>query len=138
MYVPKHFEESRSEVLHELIRRHPLGMLVASSPEGIEACHVPFLLDPHAAAHGTLRCHVARANPIWNRALLIGTCSASTCAARTPASRHWSRIAGAHEHEPSISFGMSLETAPGDRQLQRESRAPTPDGRDAKSARSRT
>lgn len=65
MYVPKHFEESRVDVLHEFIRQHPLGMLVASTPDGLEACHVPFLLDPQPSPHGTLRCHVARANPIW-------------------------------------------------------------------------
>jgi transcriptional regulator len=28
MYVPSHFEESRVEVMHRLVREHPLGVLV--------------------------------------------------------------------------------------------------------------
>jgi transcriptional regulator len=65
MYTPKHFAESRTEVLHELIRRHPLGALIAVTPEGPEACHAPFEIDAAAAPYGVLRCHVARANPMW-------------------------------------------------------------------------
>lgn len=30
MYLPRHFRESRLEVLHDFIDRHPLGMLVSS------------------------------------------------------------------------------------------------------------
>jgi transcriptional regulator len=67
MYVPSHFAESRTEVLHELIRRHPLGALVAATTEGLEASHVPFEIDAAAAPLGILRCHLARANPLWRR-----------------------------------------------------------------------
>jgi transcriptional regulator len=65
MYLPKHFEETRTEVLHALIRAHPLGALVTRSVDGLEANHVPFEIDPHPAPFGTLRAHVARANPVW-------------------------------------------------------------------------
>jgi transcriptional regulator len=65
MYLPKHFEESRPQVLHELIRRHPLGVLVAMTPAGLDASHVPFETDPEPAPCGVLRCHVARANALW-------------------------------------------------------------------------
>ena len=65
MYVPKHFEETRAETLHELIRSYPLGALVASTPDGLEASHIPFEIDPEVGPHGLLRCHVARANPVW-------------------------------------------------------------------------
>ena len=67
MYVPRHFAETRVEVLHELIRRHPLGTLVVAAPDGLEASHVPFEISPEPAPFGTLRCHVARANPIWQQ-----------------------------------------------------------------------
>jgi transcriptional regulator len=67
MYVPRHFAETRVEVLHELIRRHPLGTLVVAAADGLEASHVPFEIDPEPAPFGTLRCHVARANPIWQQ-----------------------------------------------------------------------
>src|SRR5215212_8972755 len=67
MYVPRHFAETRVDVLHDLIRRHPLGTLVVAAPEGPEATHVPFEIDPQPAPFGTLRCHVARANPVWQQ-----------------------------------------------------------------------
>lgn len=65
MYIPRHFEESREAVLHALIREHPLGALVISGPEGLEANHLPFELDTE---QGVLRAHVARANPLWRAA----------------------------------------------------------------------
>jgi len=66
MYLPKHFEESRAEVLHELIRAHPLGLLVTLTDAGLQANPVPFMLDADpAGGPGILRAHVARANPLW-------------------------------------------------------------------------
>jgi transcriptional regulator len=65
MYLPSHFEEKRPEVLHQLIREHPLGALVTLGREGLNANHVPFEFDPEPAPFGTLRAHVARSNPVW-------------------------------------------------------------------------
>ncbi len=65
MYLPKHFEETRIELLHELIRSHPLGTLVTLASQGLDANHIPFEIDPQPAPFGTLRGHVARANPLW-------------------------------------------------------------------------
>lgn len=65
MYLPKHFEETRIEVLHALVRSHPLGALVTLGADGLEANHIPFEIDPDPAPFGTLRGHVARANPVW-------------------------------------------------------------------------
>ncbi|SAK86250.1 transcriptional regulator [Caballeronia catudaia] len=65
MYLPAHFEESRAEVLHALIAAYPFGALVTHGPDGLDANHVPFELDAATGAHGTLRAHVARANPVW-------------------------------------------------------------------------
>lgn len=64
MYVPKHFEEPRVEVMHELIRARPLATLVTLSSSGLNANHIPFHLSESPAPFGTLRGHVARANPI--------------------------------------------------------------------------
>jgi transcriptional regulator len=44
MYLPKNFEETRVEVLHELIRAHPLGALVTLGADGLEANHIPFAI----------------------------------------------------------------------------------------------
>jgi transcriptional regulator len=65
MYVPKHFEETRIDVLHALVREHPLGTIVTLTPRGLEANHVPFEIVPGPGPFGTLRGHVARANPMW-------------------------------------------------------------------------
>jgi transcriptional regulator len=65
MYLPSHFEETRAEVLRQLIRSHPLGALVTFGAEGLNANHIPFEIDPEPAPFGTLRAHVARANPVW-------------------------------------------------------------------------
>jgi len=65
MYIPKHFEESRIGALHGLIREHPLGTLVTLTAKGLEANHLPFEIDPEPAPFGTLRGHIARANPLW-------------------------------------------------------------------------
>lgn len=65
LYVPKHFEESRPEVLRDLIERYPFACLVTHSGQGITANHLPFLFDPAVAPHGLLRGHVARANAVW-------------------------------------------------------------------------
>ena len=65
MYVPSHFEELRPEVLHDLMRAHPLGVLITHSAEGLDANHLPFELDATLGEHGVLRAHVARNNPVW-------------------------------------------------------------------------
>jgi len=65
MYTPKQFEETRVDVLHNLIRAHPLGALVTVTANGLDANHIPFEIDPEPAPFGTLRGHVARANPVW-------------------------------------------------------------------------
>ena len=65
MYLPSHFAETRTEVMRDLILAHPLGALVTFGPDGLNANHIPFEYDPHPAPLGTLRAHVARANPVW-------------------------------------------------------------------------
>lgn len=70
MYSPSHFNESRLDVLHGLIDAHPLGALVTHGAHGLCADHVPFEICAATpdAPHGTLRAHVARANPLWQQA----------------------------------------------------------------------
>lgn len=66
MYQTPQFEEMRAAVMHELIRMHPLATLVTLGSSGLEANHIPLEFDPHPAPFGTLRGHVARANPVWH------------------------------------------------------------------------
>lgn len=67
MYTPSKFIESRLPVLHALIRAHPFASIIASTPEGVEADHLPLLLDSSRGAYGVLQGHVARENPIWKK-----------------------------------------------------------------------
>ena len=71
MYQPAHFRETRGEVLAALMRAHPLATLVtpaADAAGGFDADHLPMEYDPLPAPFGTLRGHVARANPLWHSA----------------------------------------------------------------------
>jgi transcriptional regulator len=65
MYMPAQFKEERIEVLHDAIRQVRLGTLVTLGPQGLEASHVPMLVDPAPAPYGTLRGHIAKANGQW-------------------------------------------------------------------------
>lgn len=68
MYLPKHFEQNDPAALAALMRAHPLATLVSQGEDGLTADHLPLEFDAHSGPHGTLRGHVARANPLWRRA----------------------------------------------------------------------
>jgi transcriptional regulator len=74
MYQPPAFREDRLDVQHDLIRAHPLGLLITAGPAGLLANPFPFLLDAEASENGTLRLHVARANPQWQEFEAIEEC----------------------------------------------------------------
>ena len=74
MYQPPAFREDRIEVQHELIRAHPLGLLITAGPGGLIANPFPFLLDPEGSENGTLRLHIARANPQWRELGALEEC----------------------------------------------------------------
>lgn len=67
MYQVAAFREERIDVMHALIRTHPLAVLVTSAGGTLEANHLPLLIDPLPSPQGTLRGHVARANPLWRQ-----------------------------------------------------------------------
>lgn len=68
MYLPKHFEQHDPAALAALMREHPLATIVRATPDGLAADPVPLLYDADNGSHGTLRGHVARANPLWRDA----------------------------------------------------------------------
>ena len=65
MYVPEHFRETRIEVLQRLLEQYPLALLVAMTPSGLTANHIPLLAQLAAAGGGILRGHIARGNSLW-------------------------------------------------------------------------
>ena len=72
MYIPAAFRETRSEVLHALIREHSFATLISQLDGQLFATHLPILLDAARGSHGTLVAHMARANPHWHAFLADG------------------------------------------------------------------
>ncbi len=68
MYCPGTFAETRPEVLRTLIQHYPLATLITIGSEGPEADHIPLYLLPGEGPHYVLQGHVARANPLWQKA----------------------------------------------------------------------
>ena len=65
MYTPTAFAETDLATIHAAIERYSFATLVSSSAAGIEASHLPLLLDRQAGPYGTLIGHMARANSQW-------------------------------------------------------------------------
>jgi transcriptional regulator len=69
VYIPPHFAQQDPATLHALMRERPLATLVVTTAAGVTADLLPLEFDSAAGPHGTLRGHVARANPLWRDAL---------------------------------------------------------------------
>ncbi len=68
MLVPSHFKEENRVKLQQYIREYSFGVLVVADSDGIDANHLPFHFScSEDQPLGTLRCHVARVNPVWQR-----------------------------------------------------------------------
>jgi transcriptional regulator len=65
MYIPAHFNESRKDVMHELIVQNPFGSLITNGKSGLDANHIPLDLAANEGDLGVLHAHVARSNPLW-------------------------------------------------------------------------
>jgi transcriptional regulator len=74
MYLPPLFREDRLEVQHELIRAHPLGLLICAGPAGLTANPIPFLIENDGSEFGKLRAHLARANPQLRDLMAVDEC----------------------------------------------------------------
>ena len=65
MYEPPLNREDRPEVMHQLIREQPLGLLISSGDHGLLANPIPFVLHADEERTAVLECHMAIANPQW-------------------------------------------------------------------------
>jgi len=66
MYSPAAFRVDDLDQLHAQIESSPLAILVTQDEQGLQASHLPLLLDRQAGTQGTLLGHFARANPHWH------------------------------------------------------------------------
>ncbi len=65
MYTPSSFALNDLHELHQHILGTRLAVLVTHGDDGLQASHLPLLLNPDEGASGTLYGHFARANPQW-------------------------------------------------------------------------
>ncbi|MGF6459567.1 FMN-binding negative transcriptional regulator [Pseudomonas frederiksbergensis] len=65
MYTPSNFAINDLNELHQHILGARLGVLVTHGEQGLQASHLPLLLNVDHGPNGTLYGHLARANPQW-------------------------------------------------------------------------
>ncbi len=76
MYIPKKLLVSDISEIHRYIDSYGFGLIVgnrsnnnlnlnAENKNGIEATHLPFILNKDEGTYGSLYCHFARVNPHW-------------------------------------------------------------------------
>jgi transcriptional regulator len=65
MYTPSYFKDEDIASLHRQIDGTRLATLVTFDESGLQASHVPLLLNPNEGPNGTLYGHLAKANPQW-------------------------------------------------------------------------
>lgn len=65
MYNPKAFAVQDLPQLQQMMNECRLAVLVTHGEHGLQASHLPLLLDTRQGLHGTLHGHMARANPQW-------------------------------------------------------------------------
>lgn len=65
MYTPNAFAINDLNELHQQILGTRLAILVTHGEQGLQASHLPLLLNVNDGPHGTLYGHFARANPQW-------------------------------------------------------------------------
>ena len=65
MYLPEYFLEKDINEIKRIIKEFPLATLITSSANGLEANHLPFLVDFKNNALQNLLGHIAIGNPIY-------------------------------------------------------------------------
>ena len=66
MYIPKPFQITDAAWCHTLMRAQSFAAMITADDAGVPfVTHLPILVDPARGTLGTLRGHVARANPHW-------------------------------------------------------------------------
>ena len=69
MYTPKPFAMDAPDAIRAHIEAHPFAALVVKRESGIEAVHLPLLLDADEGKLGALRGHIARAGGVFDAGL---------------------------------------------------------------------
>lgn len=65
MYTPRAFALDDLPDIQQLIQHTRLAQVVTFGEQGLQASHLPLLLNPDEGPYGTLYGHLAKANPQW-------------------------------------------------------------------------
>jgi transcriptional regulator len=65
MYIPEHFAGSTEKEALDFVSQYGFGTIMSSGPSGLNATHLPFLVDQHKGKPCLLG-HFARANDHWS------------------------------------------------------------------------
>ena len=65
MYCPAAFRQDDLATLHAQIQASGLAIVTSNGEQGLQASHLPLLLEPGEGEFGTLYGHFARANSHW-------------------------------------------------------------------------
>ena len=65
MYTPRAFAIDDLPEIQQLIQHTRLAQVVTFGEQGLQASHLPLLLNPDEGPNGTLYGHLAKANPRW-------------------------------------------------------------------------
>ena len=65
MYTPRAFALDDLPQIQQLIQHTRLAQLITAGENGLQASHLPLLLNPDEGPNGTLYGHLAKANPQW-------------------------------------------------------------------------
>jgi transcriptional regulator len=65
MYTPRAFAIDDLPDIQQLIQHTRLAQVVTFGEQGLQASHLPLLLNPDEGPYGTLYGHLAKANPQW-------------------------------------------------------------------------
>ena len=64
MHIPSKFKQKNESQLKDLIREYPFATLITQSESGIEATHLPVILNC-IKGKDIIQAHIAKANKIW-------------------------------------------------------------------------
>lgn len=65
MYNPTHFKNADLPKLQKLIETHSFATVITTKNGHCAVSHLPLLLDRNRGKYGTLKGHIAKANPHW-------------------------------------------------------------------------
>jgi transcriptional regulator len=67
MYVPERFKQTDPEVIRAFIRENPFGILISTDGERQMATHLPLLVAELPGGRMSLKGHMSRQNPQWEK-----------------------------------------------------------------------